>query len=1210
MSKKLLALLLALVMIVGSFTSVLAEKATETKPEDKKEPVATEKKDEKSEEKKDEKSEEKKEEKTEEKKEEKKEEVKDEYLAKAIDVLKKAGFISGYSKDSEDFKAEKNVTRAEFASMIVRVKGLEASAKALANLPTGFKDVPANLWANGYIAVAKQQGFVNGYPNGTFQPNKQISYQDMATMLTIALGQNAPGDVYPAGYIVKAQSLGLFKNVNPLAYTDMATRGDVFKMVYNMITSKEFGERKIVKAIVLENSRVEKMADDEIVVEVIKVVQEANWVDGNRTKRGDQHKYVLDKDLKLDPEDLLGKVIDLTVNKEDKIVNVTVDKTYNYFEGDITSVDYKKFGLNRNKYSALFDERYAGEDERIYRTYLNDKDYKYEDFARGYKEGNYDFARVTVKNGKVIFIDAYQFTDIAPVESVKNENVYYYDDADNARVKRAADLRNRVTFNSNGKYSVGERKLIAADDVIHFYDGYRRAIVKKDAKTEQKLTDTRRNSDGEEFIVLEDKNEYYIHNVNEVPFRAVYSYEGKEFRVVTSRFDLKPITGRKVKALIALDGSVQLIQSDLAWNDGINAIKQIASYGEVKLLPAKGAAFWSKEGRDTYYYDARVNNTVLHNDFMKDDIVFYTGEGEEGKDQTTNTMGLVVRRKEARGLGYEREQEPTGITDRYIKRNGVVYRYFDNLNAYYIDEDGELQQVADMAKFVAGNKNNAKLKSYVMSEYDLKKLIEGKNIKGERYARTYNFLSDNEAAKKVARIVVFTDTVEKLDMTQVYALVTDTYNYIDRVKFVDAEGTVYTVDIRDYRGVHADEIKEGDIVDLRIFNDSKEKAIMRGFVKRFVAADKTTRPAVLTKKGLPLKHAIKSITYRQTYWYDFNDNGVEDANEQVYFTKDTKVFNDRRSGYAQLVMDENHFVEVIRFTDASDNLPGMDLELTAVNSLSDGRTIVIRDNTGVEKLYTVLEGTTFLDINNSFVGRGPKDTTAFVKANMNRNVELKFDNVGNLLSVRALKNADDIGKDWIAKAEAELATLKIDDLANTLTAKADIEAEIAKRAKALLSTEVAKNVSVTAELVNLAASGTPVYVGTAAPDEGNGKVVLTLTSAPASKALAAKPFHVETATEAGNAAKAQADKEQKAIMDYIDAHNKKFELPKGTTLSDATTATAIKNILDAVPGIDKTKLSITSSTVVTGTNQYTTVIKYTGATTESKTVVIEYTVAK
>ena len=1118
MSKKLLALLLALVMIVGSFTSVLAET---TAPADDK------KAEEKVDEKKDEKAEPAKtEEKTEEKKEEEPAKTEDPALDRAIKVLKKAGFITGYSADSDDFKVEKNVKRSEFASMIVRAKNLEKSAEALKTVPTGFKDVPTNHWANGYIAVAKQQGFVNGYTDGTFRPDRQISYQDMATMLTIALGQAEVGTVYPAGYVVKAQQLGLFNNVNVPAYTDMATRGDVFKMLYNMITSKEFGQRKIVKAIVLENSRVEKMNDDEIVVEVIKVVQEANWVEGSRTKRGDQHKYVLDKDLKLDAEDLLGKVIDLTVNKDDKIVDVTVDKTYNYFEGDITSVDYKKFGLNWNKYSALFDERYASDDERIYRTYLNDKDYKYEDFARKYKEGKYDFARVTVKNGKVIFIDAYQFNDIAPVESVKDGNVYYYDDADNARVKRAADLGNRVTFNNNGKYFVGERKLIAADDVIHFYAGYTKAIVKKDAKTEQKLTDTHRDKFGDEYIVLEDKNEYYIHNVEEVPFRAVYSYEGKEFRVVTSRFDLKPITGRKVKALIALDGSVQLIQSDLAWNDGINAIRQITSYGEVNLLPAKGAAFWSKEGRDTYYYDARVNNTVLHNDFKKDDIVFYTGEGEEGKDKTTRTMGLVVRRKEFidenkfTRQGYEDLQKLSGITDRYIRRNGVAYRYFENLNAYYIDEDGVLQQVADMAKFVDGNKNNPKLKSYIMSEYDLKKLIENSaaytNVKNRKYANTYNFLSDNEAAKKVARIVVFTDTVEKLDTTQVYALVTDTFNYTDRVKFVDAEGNAYTVDIRDYRGVSPIEIKEGDIVDLRIFNDSKENAIMRGFVKRFVAADNTTRPAVLTKRGLPAKHAIKSITYRQTYWFDFNDNGEEDANEQVYFTKDTKVFNDRRSGYAQLVMDENNFVEVIRFTDASDYLPDGELVLTAVNSISAGRTIVVADNNGVEKLYTVLEDTVFLSQDGSYIGKGPKDTEAFVTANKNRNVALKFDNVGNLLSVRALKNSADIANDNLDKAEAEIKKLSVRKYANGTT-KADRTADLKKAVEDILKANKLD------KAVSIANIKDTYYNPTA---KGDGKMEVELANAPVANRKVEVKFYETTDAEA---AVEKAEAEKKAL---------------------------------------------------------------------------------
>lgn len=1161
MSKKLLALLLAMIMIVGSFTSVFA--AETTAPAD----------DKKAEEKVEEKTEEKAEEpaKTEEKEEEKKEEepvkTNDEALDRAIKVLKKAGFITGYSADSDDFKVEKNVKRSEFASMIVRAMGLEKSAQALATIPTGFKDVPTNHWANGYIAVAKQQGFVNGYTDGTFRPDRQISYQDMATMLTIALGQAEVGTVYPAGYVVKAQQLGLFNNVNVPAYTDMATRGDVFKMLYNMITSKEFGERKIVKAIVLENSRVENMDDDEIVVEVIKVVQEANWVGASRTKRGDQYKYKLDKDLNLDPEDLLGKVIDLTTNKDDKIVNVTVDKTYNYFEGRITNVDFKKFELNWNTYTALFDERYAGEDERIYRTYLNDEDKKYEDFAKYYEKGKYDFARVTVKNGKVIFIDAFQFDDIAPVEELKHGDVYYYDDMDNARVKRAARLGTRLTFSSNGVYSVGEKKLVAKDDVIHFYGDYTRAIVRKDAKIEKVMSDTHRDRYGDEYVVLEDKNEYYLHNDH--PFKAIYSYEGKDFRVVEGRVDLNPIRGRKVKALIALDDSVQLVQSDLAWNDGINAIRKITSYGEVKLLPAKGAEFYAKEGRDTYYYDAtKVNNTLLHNDFKLDDIVFYTGEGEEGKDQTISTMGLIIRRNEALATrkgniipAYAKAQNRTLIDEKTITRfeddndHNIVYRYFDNLNAYYIDVYGDLQQVSDMAKFVANNKTNAKLKSYVMSEAELRDLILGNNAKSQRYDNPYHFLSDDNAAKKVARVVVFTDTTEKLDVEQVYAQVTDKYNDTNPlttvVKFVDADGKTYSVDIRSRYGVGATEINEGDIVDLRIFKDSMDKEVMNGFVKPFVNKDKTiTRPAFLTKRGAPAKQPIVSKKYRETYWVDFNGDGKETEDEIFFFSKDTKVFNDRKSGYAQFVYDENNFIEVIRFTDLSDEMPAPEQAefkfIDEASTRTDGRFLVLYNKDGEQTSVRILPETRLYDEFGKYYGIGFEAAKNFVNAYKDAEVKLSYDRDGKLIDIRVIETkAQRIAR--TDKENLEKARKIIENLGKQVYTAEEVATT---RQDYRLRDKIAHELF----LAGLKTNDTPTTEATdkvqrvtttpGTPDgNGDGVMKTTIKSGSAGPIDVETKFHIISVKEANEAI-------AKAIADAV--KGLKIDVQKGSTLDEIT----------------------------------------------------------
>lgn len=989
MSKKLLALLLAMIMIVGSFTSVLAE--TTTPADDKKaEDVKTEdKKDEKSEEKKDEKSEEKTEEKTEEKKEE--EPVKDEALDKAIEVLKKAGFITGYSADSDDFKVEKNVKRSEFASMIVRAMGLEASAKALATIPTGFKDVPTNHWANGYIAVAKQQGFVNGYTDGTFRPDRQISYQDMATMLTIALGQAEVGTVYPAGYIVKAQQLGLFNNVNVPAYTDMATRGNVFKMLYNMITSKEFGQRKIVKAIVLENSRVEKMNDDEIVVEVIKVVQEANWVGANRDKRGDQHKYVLDKDLKLDAEELLGKVVDITVNKDDKIVDVTVDKTYDYKEGQITSVDYKKFGLDKTKYTALFDERYDREDERIYRTYLNNKDYKYEDFSKDYKEGKYDFARVTVKNGKVVFIDAYKFDDIAPVAEVKDGDVWYYDDLRDGRVVKAGKLSNRIITKTSKGYEVAERKAIVKDDVIHFYNDYKNAIVRKDAKLEAKLVKTHLDRYGDEYVVIEGKennDEYWLNYTR--PFRAVYSYEGKQFNVITAREQLKPILGRNVKLLIALDGSVQYIDSDLAWSDGIQAIKQITTYGDVKFLPSKGEAFWAKEGRGTEYLDVfgDSNNLRLHNGFVEEDIVYLSAAEKE-------EIGLMARIVSAKT--YNAGLDWASMNYRYITAGNKNYRYFDNLHAYAITKSG-LTQIADMDKFIADNKNNIDLKAYVVSENALRERFEYLEIP------YYNFLTNAEG---IANIVVFANAKSVTKTNTVYAEVLDKYNTTTSARFRDAQGVYYDVDLIP-GGIKHTMYTAGDIVELHITDATKDADVKKGYVKQ-----------VVIKNDQPLVSII-DLKYRDAY----EINGAE-----KYFDRDTQIFNRQLGDWVQVYYDEDDgkFVRVIRYFERNTN----PVVKNAVNIFKNFGTNPLQfelvDADGKNNVvYTVNARTWFVGSNGKDYGYGETGLTKFAAAYTDGEVKVEYDERTNYdgktaLKVTGLRMPEEIKE---AKAEADLKAAK------------------------------------------------------------------------------------------------------------------------------------------------------------------------------------------
>ena len=153
--------------------------------------------------------------------------------SKAIKVDADLGLITGYEDGT--FKPEGEITRAEFAAIVVRMLGQEAQAKAAAST-TSFTDVPANYWAAGYINIATQAGIIKGYGNGKFGPDDLVNYEDALTMVVRALGyEHAIGSAgYPTGYITKAGELGLTSGVNGNVGV-AANRGTVAAIAFNAL---------------------------------------------------------------------------------------------------------------------------------------------------------------------------------------------------------------------------------------------------------------------------------------------------------------------------------------------------------------------------------------------------------------------------------------------------------------------------------------------------------------------------------------------------------------------------------------------------------------------------------------------------------------------------------------------------------------------------------------------------------------------------------------------------------------------------------------------------------------------------------------------------------------------------------------------------------------------------------------------------------------
>lgn len=178
--------------------------------------------------------------------------------AGAVERLMALGIVSGYEDGT--YRPGNIVTRAEFAKLVVATLGLEDAAAFSAGMSL-FSDVPADAWYAGYVNVAASQGLIVGYPDGTFQPNKTVSYPEAITILVRALGYSDEDLVgtWPLNYIVKASTLGVSDDVTITAAG--ANRGDVAILLDNTLftTIKKTEENETPGALIEERLEVEKV---------------------------------------------------------------------------------------------------------------------------------------------------------------------------------------------------------------------------------------------------------------------------------------------------------------------------------------------------------------------------------------------------------------------------------------------------------------------------------------------------------------------------------------------------------------------------------------------------------------------------------------------------------------------------------------------------------------------------------------------------------------------------------------------------------------------------------------------------------------------------------------------------------------------------------------------------------------------------------------
>ena len=144
----------------------------------------------------------------------------------AVSTLSSMGIITGYPDGT--FRPNAAITRAEFAAIAARFdsNGDKTTAK--------FSDI-ATHWAKDEISIAYNNGWINGYPDGTFGPQRDITRAETMTLVNRVLNRQpeTENDLLP-------NMVTWTDNANPNAWYYLAVQEATNSHYYKFKTNSKY----------------------------------------------------------------------------------------------------------------------------------------------------------------------------------------------------------------------------------------------------------------------------------------------------------------------------------------------------------------------------------------------------------------------------------------------------------------------------------------------------------------------------------------------------------------------------------------------------------------------------------------------------------------------------------------------------------------------------------------------------------------------------------------------------------------------------------------------------------------------------------------------------------------------------------------------------------------------------------------------------------
>lgn len=367
----------------------------------------------------------------------------DDNYYEAIEMLSKLNILTGDDKDGDgvmDFRPNDTITRAEVAAVICRIQDLNN----LSQTTTPFTDVPSSHWASGYVAQAAGQGIINGYGDGNFGPEDDVTYEQAVKMFVETLGYtpfvNANGG-YPTGHLTAAQRYGVLDGVVGASVGAKATRGQIAQIAFNAIDTpimdrSSYGKDEEFTIFDGTNNK----DFETLLTRDLKVKKFSGWVKSTQ---------ISEDDIDTDEKAKVTVKWDGSYDSSDDLTSLSTDNK-NYEVDEITSL--YAADSNVEDYLGYFVDGYAKETD---------------------KTGEYDVIAVAPgSKNKVVTFTLDQFDSLEST-SGNYSNVNYYKN-DNDKKTTAIKVSNNADIFYNGSEN---SDFDALDDV--FGSG---KLVEKDSK--------------------------------------------------------------------------------------------------------------------------------------------------------------------------------------------------------------------------------------------------------------------------------------------------------------------------------------------------------------------------------------------------------------------------------------------------------------------------------------------------------------------------------------------------------------------------------------------------------------------------------------------------------------------------------------------------------------------------------------------------------